>query len=120
MASVPAIDNPNRLSERLDALEAFVREQDSALHHVFATVQSISRGEAQQDDHADRTPMRDRVWACANCAARLGLYNERTEEMRVRYKDFVVYIKPGVGGFLKVPCRRCGEENILHDTAGPS
>lgn len=102
--------------ERLDTLEVQVREQDAALHHLFATVQAMARGDSPQESTDERTPMRDRVWACANCAARLGLYDEGRDQLRVRYKDFVVYVTPGVGGSVKVPCRRCGEENVLRDT----
>jgi len=107
----------SNLSDRLARVESLLAEQDQALHFVYATVASIKRGdeETTRDEDA-RAPMRDEVWACSNCAARLGLYNKEREEMRVRYKDFLVYVRPGVGGTIRVPCRRCGEENVLHDT----
>ena len=105
---------------RMDLLESTIQEQDAAIHHLYATVQAMARGDSQtrDDPHDDRKPMRDRVWACANCSARLGLYDETKDQLRVRYKDFVVYITPGKGGTVKVPCRRCGEENRLEDTRG--
>lgn len=95
-------------------------EQEAALQHMFAMIQSMQRGDDQQRTTDERTPMRDEVWMCENCSARLGLYNRERDEMRVRYKDFLVYIKPGVGGVLRVPCRRCGEENVLSDTRNGS
>ena len=104
------------MGDRVDRLEAVVQEQEVAIHHLFATVQAMGRGDPRGEETDDRAPMRDKVWACANCAARLGLYNEEKDQLRVRYKDFVVYITPGVGGSVKVPCRRCGEENTLADT----
>ena len=106
--------NAPPMDERLGLIEKILMEQDAALHHLHARVESLNRGEAPVSE--ERTPMRDTVWACSNCAARLGLYNKEADEMRVRYKDFVVYIRPGVSGMVKVPCRRCGEENILQDT----
>lgn len=102
--------------DRIDRLEQIIQEQDTAIHHLFATVQAMGRGQSESEVEDQRAPMRDRVWACANCGARLGLYDEGRDQLRVRYKDFVVYITPGVGGVVKVPCRRCGDENTLEDT----
>ncbi len=102
--------------DRLTQMERVVAEQEQAIHMIFATVQAMRRGDAEQTPQQDRAPMRDEIWSCSNCSARLGLYNKEREEMRVRYKDFLVYVKPGVGGVLRVPCRRCGEENILNST----
>ena len=59
---------------------------------------------------------RDDVWLCENCGSRLGVYNTSKEELRVKYKDFAIYIHPGKGGQVKHPCRKCGEINILSDT----
>ena len=105
---------------KIERLEGLLQEQEVAIHHLFAMVQAMSHGDGQPTGEKtdDRAPMRDKVWACANCAARLGLYDESKDQLRVRYKDFVVYITPGKGGMVKVPCRRCGEENILEDTRG--
>ena len=105
------------MSERVERLEALVQEQDTAIHHLFAMAQAQARGDGGgREEMEERSPMRDKVWACANCAARLGLYDETRDQLRVRYKDFVVYITPGKGGTVKVPCRRCGDENTLSDT----
>jgi hypothetical protein len=116
------VNNSERTNQgspaKLENLERLVQEQDAAIHHLYATVQAMTRRpegeEAPQVE--ERTPMRDKVWACENCAARLGLYNEQTDELRVRYKDFCAYVIPGKGGVIKVPCRRCGEVNVLKDT----
>jgi len=102
--------------DRLQKMEMVIHEIDSQLQHVQAMVivakNSSSENEQQQDT---KHPMRDEVWACQNCGARLGIYNNERDELRVRYKDFVAYVTPGVGGKTMVPCRRCGEQNTLKD-----
>ena len=104
--------------DRIEHVERVLAEQEQAIHMIFATVQALKRGDEDSAATIERAPMRDEIWACSNCSARLGLYNREKDEMRVRYKDFLVYVKPGVGGSLRVPCRRCGEENLLTDTRG--
>jgi hypothetical protein len=102
---------------RLDRLEMVVSEIDAQIHHMAAVVYSKAQENVEPDSPQEgRAPMRDEVWACENCCARLGIYNEAKDELRVRYKDFVAYIKPGKGGTVMVPCRRCGEQNSLNDT----
>lgn len=110
------MSHSDEIGKRMAAMESVIAEQETAIHHVFAMVQAIARGDEENSAREDRSPMRDDVWTCTNCAARLGLYNQEREEMRVRYKDLLVYIKPGKGGILRIPCRRCGEENVLTDT----
>jgi len=110
--------------QRVRTLEMVVQEMDVQLHHMQAVVQCLAIGTAD-DKESDQVvavegsrAMRDEVWACSNCAARLGIYNDERDELRVRYKDFVAYVRPGVGGNIMVPCRRCGEQNTLSDTRG--
>ena len=38
------------------------------------------------------------------------------DELRLRYKELAIYMVPGVGGSISVPCRRCAELNTLEDT----
>ena len=105
--------------ERIGQLELVVTEMDAHIQHLHGVLASLQRGPQttdQEDAEVDRKPMRDKVWACENCNARLGIYNDDTCELRIRYKDFVAYVKPGVGGYTMVPCRRCGEQNKLEDT----
>ena len=111
------------LSSRLDTVEMVLGEMDASLTHIYATVVSVQRkmdpsySDTQEDSSlSNKGTMRDSVWACENCMARLGIYNAEKDELRVRYKDFVAYIYPGIGGKTMVPCRRCGEQNQLSDT----
>ena len=118
-------NNPNNgtLASKVETIEIVLSEMDAAITHVYATVTSLQRkldpsySDTKEDNLLDsKGTMRDSVWACSNCMARLGIYNTEKDELRVRYKDFVAYIYPGVGGKTMVPCRRCGEQNQLSDT----
>jgi ribosomal protein L40E len=105
--------------ERIGQLELVVTEMDTHIQHLHGVLASLQRSpESTEKDDAEveRKPMRDKVWACENCNARLGIYNAESCELRIRYKDFVAYVKPGTGGSTMVPCRRCGEQNKLEDT----
>jgi hypothetical protein len=95
------------MHQRLEAVQ-------DALGHMHQQMQLLLINRADDDQRADA--MRDTVWACENCAARLGIYDAKADQLRVRYKDFVCYVTPGVGGTVRVPCRRCGLENELLDT----
>jgi hypothetical protein len=104
-----------KTSDRLGRLEAVVGEIDLMLQTLHSIVVNTEwkNGDAPVEN---KPAMRDKVWACDNCSARLGIYNEERDELRVRYKDFVAYVTPGVGGKIMVPCRRCGCKNLLQDT----
>lgn len=113
----PTFKDPN--AQRISDLELVVTEMDAHIQHLHNTLAQLARAEsvAEDDEQAAlQKPMRDKVWACSNCNARLGIYNAETCELRIRYKDFVAYVKPGAGGYTMVPCRRCGEQNRLDDT----
>ena len=105
-------------AERIQNLEMLVGEMDAHIQSLQAVMIMTAAKDAEGQEPVEVDPkkaMRDTVWACQNCGARLGIYNEDKDELRVRYKDFVAYITPGVGGKTMVPCRRCGERNTLED-----
>ena len=91
-----------------------VEAVQDALGHMHQQMQLLLATRADEDDRPG--VMRDTVWACENCAARLGIYDPKADQLRVRYKDFVCYVSPGMGGTVRVPCRRCGLDNELRDT----
>lgn len=99
--------------DRVSKLEATVSDIEV---HVLSLQRALMLGGTPSGEPKMQSQMRDDVWCCENCGARLGVYNRMKDELRVRYKDFCVYIKPGVGGRTMVPCRRCGEQNVLQDT----
>ena len=104
--------------DRITQLETSITEIELHLQslqgHLIA-IQSHGAQEQEQENQ-NNNHMRDSIWYCENCGARLGVYNKERDELRVRYKDFCVYISPGIGGRTMVPCRRCGEQNALQDT----
>ncbi len=104
-------------SDRIRRLETTVSEIEVHIQALQGYVITSQEGnESQQPEPPSSRQMRDSVWCCSNCGARLGVYNVEKDELRVRYKDFCVYITPGAGGKTMVPCRRCGEQNTLQDT----
>lgn len=102
---------------RLAALEAQVQELRDALGAVHHTCQLLLiQNSQQEEDGAQQMRSRDTVWACTSCGAKLGMYSEEKDELRLRYKELAIYMIPGVGGSIRVPCRRCAELNTLEDT----
>jgi hypothetical protein len=105
---------------RLHRLEVGLHELEASLQALggqMALLAAASTGSGGNDDEA--ATMKDTVWSCVSCAARLGIYDERGDELRVRYKDFICYVRPGAGGTVEVPCRRCGQRNRLEDSRRP-
>lgn len=105
----------HRLEVVIDELQAAVQGLSGQLAMVAAATSNSGGG----GDTDEATTMRDTVWSCASCAARLGIYDEKSDELRVRYKDFICYVRPGAGGVVEVPCRRCGQRNRLEDARRP-
>ena len=60
----------------------------------------------------------DRIWNCSKCGSRLGIYDMKEDELRVRYRDFYAYWRAGKNGYLKIVCRSCSHINILNYTEG--
>jgi rubredoxin len=54
----------------------------------------------------------DASWRCQRCPTVLGVYNEESGEIRIRYKELYVSVSGLiVGGYLDVICRNCGWKN---------
>lgn len=107
------------IEERVKGLENAMVELHDALAAMHATSQLLLlQHNAAAEDEAPGKPvsMKDSVWACTNCGAKLGVYNSESDELRLRYKELAVYMVPGTGGSIMVPCRRCAAMNTLEDT----
>ena len=102
----------SQLDERIEHLEKCVGELDATLG---ALIQAIPSLEGSQQEAKPRRSAIDKIWECSGCGARLGIYNKQTNELRVRYKDFLIYVIPGIGGSTRIPCRRCGHMNVVED-----
>jgi len=93
-----------------------VEKQISELDQTLgALISAIPQLDNENTNLKTKSPTSDKVWECQGCGARLGIYNQEQDELRVRYKDFLIYIKPGAGGVTKIPCRRCGNMNLIAD-----
>ncbi len=75
-----------QIEERLDVLEKSIVELDNTLG---ALIQAIPALEKSDDAAKPRRSSIDQLWECSGCGARLGIYNKKSNELRVRYKDFL-------------------------------
>jgi hypothetical protein len=55
----------------------------------------------------------DKIWNCSKCGGRLGIYDLKEDELRIRYRDLLLYLNIGVGGYLKLVCKSCSHINEL-------
>lgn len=54
---------------------------------------------------------RDVRWHCKKCGYLLAFYDKDHDVMRTRYKEHIVYMRAGIGGFIQIVCRGCSEVN---------
>ena len=88
---------------------------------LFRQVAMGQQATSDADDDATATTARGtagRWWHCEDCNARLGFYVEKSDELRIKYKEHTVSVRPGIGGSVTVPCVRCGKANETKDTRG--
>lgn len=100
---------------RLEQLERRVGMLDNDLGQL---TQLLRQAAAEAEDGAhDHDPgprvVRDALWTCDKCNARLGMYDPGEDVLRIRYRDHTVHVHPGVGGWVKCLCRGCAYENVL-------
>jgi ribosomal protein S27AE len=63
---------------------------------------------------------RDARWHCQKCGYLLGFYDVREDVLRTRYKEHIVFVRCGEGGFVQVVCRGCSEVNTATGEGAPS
>ena len=56
----------------------------------------------------------DVPWLCPKCRQILGIVTEDRSSVRIKYKDFFVFIE---GGSVTTLCRKCGFPSSLTDTS---
>ena len=97
-------------ADRIIKMERHMRMIEQEVHSIAGMISAKDHGIEDPDpSHGAATP--DQIWACKKCSARLGFYDPEEEILRIRYKDFVTYVKIGAGGFVRVVCRSCSEIN---------
>lgn len=63
---------------------------------------------------------RDARWHCQKCGYLLGFYDVREDVLRTRYKEHIVFVRCGEGGFVQVVCRGCSEVNTATGEGAPN
>lgn len=72
---------------------------------------SIAARSSEERSEESGAAVADARWSCSSCGSLLGFYDPREDVLRVRYKDHMLYVRVGVGGFVQVICRGCGAVN---------
>lgn len=105
------------LDRRLSAIERHLRGLDDDLTVLSSAVrlgeQIANADEPEQEPVAES--FADRVWSCERCPGRLGIYDPVDDLLRIRWRDLLVQVHTGAGGFVRVVCRSCGHINEIHD-----
>jgi len=95
-------------------VESMDREQDAHAKQIGYLLSKMGEQVAPpEDENSEGREIQafDQPWLCAKCGARIGLYDEAQDILRIKYKAQILYIALGTGGFIKSPCRHCGEMN---------
>jgi RNase P subunit RPR2 len=95
------------------------------LRQLEQDIQKLQRivadsADRSRDEDKAKSPTLDAIWQCKKCQYFLGFYDVRSEVLRVRYKEHLMYVRVGQGGFVQVFCRSCGESNTQEYTSNSS
>ena len=103
-----------------DAEVGKLRQQLRALEREVAMLtRELPRPEQAPGD--DVGPVnRDARWHCQKCGYLLGFYDVGQDVLRTRYKEHIVFVRCGEGGFVQVVCRGCSEVNTASGEAAPA
>jgi hypothetical protein len=72
---------------------------------------AVSQYERPAEDAGSAPVNRDARWHCKKCGYLLGFYDVKDDVLRTRYKEHIVFVRAGVGGFVQIVCRGCSEVN---------
>ena len=103
-------------SDNQSGLESEVRKLRTVLSEMENEVRALGRAvhaQEQPDQEQVGQVNRDSRWHCRKCGYLLAFYDQEYDVMRSRYKEHIVYMRPGVGGFIQIVCRGCSEVNTL-------
>lgn len=65
----------------------------------------------EKPERFERAEVRDAAWKCLACDNILGYLSRNKEILRMKYKDFYVFIEDATT--VTTLCRKCGRENVL-------
>jgi len=91
-----------RLTSRITEMEAEIR--------VLGTASAPAQQNSSEPEDLGAVN-RDIRWHCKKCGYLLAFYDKTHDVMRTRYKEHIVYMRAGVGGFIQIVCRGCSEVN---------
>lgn len=89
------------MNARINKLEKQVSLIEDELRMLYSS----------EDKNKDQREPKDKLWLCEKCNSRIGILDDDTGDVRIRYKDFVAYWKPSTGSDLTVICRSCSYPN---------
>lgn len=101
------------LARRLDRMEA------ESIAPLVASVELLNRKVSDSVEDEEPKVVGHKPWKCEGCRGLLGFYDEKRDVLRIRVKDFHVQVQVGTGGWVEVPCRRCGHPNRVGNEATP-
>lgn len=90
--------------KQIKKLHARITEMEDELR----VLSQVPVGEVDQSKGAALMDIR---WHCKKCNYLLAFYDKDHDVMRTRYKEHIVYMRAGVGGFIQIVCRGCSEVN---------
>ncbi len=88
-------------------LNVRISEIENDLRVISSALQPPSKEEGSDSGVVNR----DVRWHCKKCGYLLAFYDKDHDVMRTRYKEHIVYMRAGVGGFIQIVCRGCSEVN---------
>lgn len=101
------------LGRRLDRMES------ETIAPLAAAVEHLHRRVSDSVEDEEPKVVGHKPWKCEGCRGLLGFYDEQRDVLRIRVKDFHVHVQVGPGGWIEVPCRRCGFQNRISGEATP-
>ena len=112
--------NLGEMATRIAAQDATIERLDRIASALVEDLDRVSSmvGQAMRTVRPRMAEQSDEPWCCRKCSALIGFYDRETEIMRVRAKLMTIRGRAGVGGFLAVDCRSCGEVNTIEHVAG--
>jgi len=99
------------LAARLTAMEEEGHRTGKILNGLLGQLHLRSEAEPGEDERP--VQVADIIWSCQKCGSRLGFYDQENDVLRLRYKEHVVHVHAGLGGWTRVVCRQCGELNVV-------
>jgi len=112
--------NPQRQERDRDGND--VRALRARVNELEREVTMLGRALAgtppvQQDETSSPAGQRDVRWHCQKCGYLLAFYDMEHDVMRTRYKEHIVFMRAGEGGFIQIVCRGCSEVNTQKYTS---